>query len=114
MNTKRDPKEIAEAMITRSSCHVRVGAVLVDKAGNVFSWGWNSMGLDGFGQCAEIHCIKRANRARLPGSVMLIAGERARNKKAVPAKPCTRCQRWLDRWKIKAIYRDSNLEWRKC
>jgi len=64
---KLQPHDLAIDLTKRSICAVRVAAVLWDQYG-IFSWGWNSAGPDGFGQCAEIHAISRANKARLAGS----------------------------------------------
>lgn len=95
MNTKRIPNKLAEDMAGRSICRVKVGAVIVDRKGIVFSWGWNHVN-DGYGLHAECHAISRSNRKRLEGSVIYVAGFRARNGLAVPAKPCEDCQRVIE------------------
>ena len=112
MNTRKDPKEIAEAMISRSVCSVQVGAVLVDVAGNVFSWAWNTVGPDGLGLHAEIHCIKRANKHRLEGSTILVASQRRRNHKTICSKPCVACQYLLDKYDIHCLFRDADSVWK--
>ena len=112
MITARDPKEIAEAMISRSICSVMVGACLADKHG-VHAWGWNNLGLDGYGLHAEAHCILRANRKRLPRSTLYVASQRARNSKIITSLPCPECQgliKWAQIGKV--FWRDSDGTWR--
>jgi tRNA(Arg) A34 adenosine deaminase TadA len=89
MNTRLSPRELALALLQRSTCNVRVGAVLSDRKG-IYAWGWN------FGESsmpfrrgthAEEHAIRRANRKRLQGSTITVAGMR-RNGHFVYSKPC--------------------------
>ncbi len=109
----KDPRELAEAILTRSSCSVQVGAVLADRRG-IFSWGWNSQGPDGFGMHAEHHCYLRANRERASSGVMFVASRRARNSKIVNSKPCEQCQRLLSWADIQTIwYRNGEGLWVK-
>ena len=113
MNLKsRDPRELAIDLLSRSICSVQVAAVAADKHG-IFSWGWNSSGLDGLGQHAEDHCCSRSNLDRLRGSstVLYIAARRRRNLKTVTAKPCLECQRILTSHRLLACYRDSEGAW---
>ena len=110
MNTKRDPKEIAEALISRSVCLIRVGACIVDKWG-VFSWGFNHMGPDGMGMCAERFAISRSSKKRLYNSTIYVAGQYRRGK-FVPSKPCEKCQRIIDKYNMIVIWRDRNGEWK--
>lgn len=109
MKKPPDPRELAVAILERSICNVKVGAVLADKQG-IFAWGWNHMGTSGYGVHAEAHCLSRANKARLRDAVMYVAGARSRNGKAVPAQPCPDCSK-----KVacvgKVVWRDSNNEW---
>lgn len=111
MKKPLDPRELAEAILKRSICNVKVGAVLADKQG-IFAWGWNHMGASGMGIHAEVHCLSRANKARLRDAVMYIAGERARNGKAVPARPCADCAR-ATAFVGKIIWRDSDHSWKE-
>lgn len=115
----QDPRQLAAKILERSSCTIKVGAVLVDRKGNIFSWGQNHMGFDGFGQCAEAHAILRAmlrrtcgkSCTRFKGATIYVAGLRARNRKVLCSKPCPRCQALLDRLGIKACYRDADSRW---
>lgn len=93
---KSHPKQLAIDISDRSNCRVKVGAVLVDKKG-IFSWGWNNMGSDGMGCCAEQHAISRANPKRLSGASIYIYGTHRKTGNPVPAAPCDSC--------ITAIYR---------
>lgn len=102
--------QLAVDILSRSVCAVQVGAALADKRG-IFSWGWNSSGPNGFGQCAEQHAILRANRRRLLGATIYIAGLRKRNGKVIFSKPCETCQKLIDKWELKAVWRDSEGVW---
>ena len=110
MRKPPDPRELAEAILKRSICNVKVGAVLADKNG-IFAWGWNHMGESGYGVHAEVHCLSRANKSRLAGATLYVAGARARTGGAVPARPCADCAK-----KIvgvgKIVWRDSDSTWR--
>lgn len=105
----KDPKDIADALTNRSTCAVQVAAVLADHFG-IYSWGWNSAG-DGFGEHAEIHCLRRCNRRRLSHSTMYVAAQRKRNGKIVIAMPCPACQVAI-RFVKEVIYRDRDGVWR--
>jgi cytidine deaminase len=107
-----DPRQLAVDLLPRSTCSVKVAAVLVDKWGHIFAWGWNNSGPIGYGQCAERHAIIRANKKRLRGSKIYVAGTRSRNLKPVPSKPCEYCQKLLDHYGVKAVYRDSDGSWK--
>lgn len=109
MNTKRDPREIAETILHRSICSVRVGAC-IEKNGRIVSWGWNGVS-SGFGLHAEAHAISRANRDRLNGATIFVASERLRNGKVVFSKPCDECQALLDKWGVLAHYRNGEGKW---
>lgn len=108
MNLKAHPTEIAISLLGRSTCSVQVAAVLVDKFG-VFSWGWNSAGADGYGEHAEAHAIRRANRKRLKGSTIYVASQRRRNKRTVTGRPCEGCQPLLKG--VSVVYRDADGNW---
>src|SRR6476620_728972 len=90
MNTKCSPEELCAYILERSSCAVKVGAVIADSHG-IFGWGWNHMGSDGFGEHAEVNAIKRSNRDRLPGSTLFVASVRGRSEKPITSKPCDFC-----------------------
>ena len=105
------PEDLATYILERSSCSVKVGAVLVDKAGRIYSWGQNHMGFDGMGQCAEAYAISRATRWRLPGSTIYVASMRARNRKPICSKPCPSCQALLAKHGINAYYREASNLW---
>lgn len=87
---KPNPSDLAIDLLNRSVCRIQCAAVLFDRHG-IFSWGWNSAGADGFGEHAECHAIRRANRNRLSGASIAIAGRRKRNSKIVTALPCASC-----------------------
>lgn len=107
----KDPREIAETILSRSVCCVQVGAAIADRSGRIISWGWNSVG-NGWGLHAEDHAIRRANKRRLEGSTIYVASQRARNKKVIPSAPCEDCQLLINNWGLNVLYRDSNGLWR--
>ena len=112
MNTKRDPREIAETILERSVCTVQVGACLVDPKGRVVSWGWNHSGFDGFGMHAEDHCISRASRRRVEGSTIYVASKRLRNAKVVSSRPCPDCEELIRSMGIKLVWwRNGDGRW---
>lgn len=84
MNTKIDRKQLAIDLCYRSSCSVKMAAIISDKVG-IISWGWNHLGT-GFGCHAEEHAISRANRKRLKGATITVVGIRKKN--FVYALPC--------------------------
>jgi deoxycytidylate deaminase len=104
-------KTLASEILSRSSCSVQVGAAIADHHG-IHSWGWNSSGPDGFGQCAEQHAILRANRKRLRGATIYVASVRRRNEKIVISKPCEKCQKLINKWNLHVLWRDSDGDWR--
>ena len=105
-----DARDLAIDIYSRSHCAVRVGAAIEDNYG-IYSWGWNSEGPSGFGQCAEKHAIARANKARLLGSTIYVAGQRRRNSKAVTSKPCGSCQKLIDKWELNVYWRNHDGRW---
>ena len=109
MNTRTCPRLLAIDLMERSPCQVKMAAVLTDMNGRIFSWGWNSIGMDGFGLHAEQHAIQRANRNRLRGSTISVAGRR---KGWVLSYPCATC---LDRIRASRVVRiewlDKNGKW---
>lgn len=102
--------ELAAEILSRSSCSVQVGAAIADSHG-IFSWGWNSSGPDGYGQCAEQHAISRANKNRLYGALIYVAGVRNRNGKIVGTKPCEKCQKLIDKYALRVMWRENNEDW---
>lgn len=109
MNLKsQDPTDIVLGLLDRSICSVQVAAALVDKWG-VFAWGWNSPG-NGFGEHAEAATLRRANPKRLSEATLYVAARRARNGRAVTARPCLTCQNLIRRVG-RTIYRDSGGNW---
>ena len=96
MNTRIDPREMAIALCFRSACWMKMAAVLSDAHG-VFAWGWNHAGPDGLGMHAEEHALHRANRQRLRGATIYVAGlcpgaQKSRRRRFVVSAPCeARC-----------------------
>lgn len=109
MRKPNDPRELAVALLNRSSCAVQVAAVLADKWG-IFAWGHNHAGRNGYGEHAEVHCINRSNPHRLHGATMYVAARRRRNNRIVTARPCEACQRAI--WGVgRVTWRDRNGVW---
>lgn len=109
---KSHPKQLAIDISERSNCRVKVGAVLVDKKG-IFSWGWNHAG-DGYGCCAELHAIRRANPKRLEGSTIFVWGKHRKTNNPVPAMPCKVCQKDIFCFGIKTvIWNDKDRGWKE-
>lgn len=103
-------QELAVDILERSKCSVQVGAAIEDHHG-ILSWGWNFVGFDGMGLCAERHAIRRANKKRLAGSTIYIASKRVRNGKMVPSKPCEACQKAINKWQLRVVWRDNDGKW---
>ena len=105
MDTSRGPWATARDLWARSRCRVKVAAVLTDRKGRAFAWGWNHAGADGRGQCAERHAIARANPARLAGATIYIRGFNCVNESV--SRPCPACTEALARAGVaRAVYRD--------
>jgi deoxycytidylate deaminase len=109
MRKPASAKELAIDILARSNCSVMVGAAIEDHTG-IVSWGWNSVG-SGYGLHAEVHAIQRANRRRLAGATLYVASMRARTNKSITSKPCPDCQRLIDKWGLRIVWRDANEEW---
>ena len=109
MNTHLHPQDLVITLTSRSICAVQVAACVVDRWG-IFAWGINHAGWHGLGECAEQHCLSRANRKRLPNAVMYVAAKRKRNGKIVTARPCLECQGFVKVCKD-VVYRDGEGEW---
>lgn len=101
--------QLAIDILERSRCAVRVGAAIADGNG-IFSWGWNSVG-SGYGLHAEAHAIARANKKRLKGALLYVASKRDRSGKAVTSKPCAECQKLIDKWQLRVMWRENNEDW---
>lgn len=88
---KSDPKQLAIDLLDRSICLVKVSAVIFDNHG-IFAWGWNSMGVTGFGTHAEVHAIERANKKRLKGASIAVAGKGYKSQRIISSRPCDKCR----------------------
>lgn len=110
---KSNPSDLAVDLLNRSVCAVQCASVIFDRYG-IFSWGWNSAGSDGLGEHAEASAIRRANRARLAGASIAIAGRRKRNNKIVVAFPCTDCAARLSKVGVRDVWVQSKFgEWQR-
>jgi len=113
MIKRDDPRKLAEDLLDRSTCSVQVAAVLADRYG-IYSWGFNHVGFDGFGAHAEIEAIRRANKNRLDGSFLYVAGRRRKSGNSVLSKPCELCYPVIRAWGIRTVwFRDSDEQWMK-
>lgn len=107
MNTRVDRRELAITLCNRSQCYIKMAAVCSDRNG-IFAWGWNSSG-KGYGQHAEEHAVQRANRKRLVGCTVTVAGKRPRGDgknrwRFVFSAPCKeRCWPMLVRLGVKTV-----------
>lgn len=103
MNTKsKTARDLALELCRRSACRVGMAAVLSDNQG-IFSWGWNHAVVDG-GKHAEQKAFKGANRYRLKGATLTVAGIRKKNKRFVYSMPCAeRCMKLVLKHGIKRI-----------
>lgn len=110
MHKPRNTAFLAVDILERSKCSVKVGSAIEDRRG-IVAWGWNFQGFDGYGMCAEAHAIHRANKKRLRGSTIYVAGKWARTNKMVPARPCIKCQKLIAKWKLSVVWRDSGGKW---
>lgn len=111
MFTNCDPRELVVQLLKRSQCSVQVASVIADDWG-IHSWGWNNSGRDGYGQHAEDYAIERANKNRIPDSIIYVAARRLRNQRIVTARPCEDCERLIrSQGLYRVIYRDSNGVW---
>lgn len=106
-----DPRQLALDLIPRSTCCVKVAAVVCDAGDNIISWGWNHSGPSGMGLHAEAHAIQRANHARLWYGTVYVAGQYSRGTN-VNSKPCVDCQPLIDKYRMDVMYRDKSGKWR--
>lgn len=98
------PMDLAVDIAQRSDCAVRMGAVLTDRKGRIFSWGWNNSGRDGMGQHAEASAIARANPRRLKGSSIYVYGTRKRTGRSVTSEPCGKCMEKIRAAGVETIF----------
>lgn len=111
MHKPRIPKQLAEDILSRSSCSVQVGAVIADAHG-ILSWGWNHMGRTGFGEHAETHALRRANKARLSQASIYVASRRRKHGKIVTSKPCPNCESRIRAAGIRSVWwQGASGEW---
>ena len=112
MRTKVDPWKLSLALMKRSPCRVQVAAVVTDRKGRVFAWGWNHAGADGLGLCAERHALERANPKRLAGAAIHVRGFNRRHESQ--SKPCALCQEALSKAGVEVVhYRDARKQRRR-
>jgi tRNA(Arg) A34 adenosine deaminase TadA len=104
-----DPRRLAVDLLPRSTCHVRVAAVLADRHG-IFGWGWNHTGFDGFGEHAEAAAIRRSNKRRLAEAALYVCAVRRKSGNVITAKPCEMCQKII-RQVGRVVYRDYDGRW---
>lgn len=82
---------------------MKMAAVIHDRRG-VVSWGWNSAGRDGMGMHAEEHAVSRANRKRLRGATITVAGMGWERRKLLCSLPCLgRCLPLIRKVGIKRV-----------
>lgn len=84
MRTELGAQRLALDLLRRCTLKkVQMTAVLSDRSGAIFSWGWANDW-----QHAERHAIDRANPRRVPGATLTIAGRRTRSGNVVCSRPC--------------------------
>ena len=96
-----EPWTLAGKLRWRSRCRVKVGAVLVDRNGRIFAWGWNHAG-NGDGMCAERHALQRANPIRVTGASIYVRGWNGRRDTV--SMPCSVCGNALARAGIAYVH----------
>lgn len=110
MRKPADPRDLAVDLLPRSPSSIRVSSVIADKWG-IISWGWNGPGATGYGEHAERAAIRRANRNRLRGATIYVAGAYRDKNKIVCARPCESCRPLVDKYDLNVIYRDRDGRW---
>lgn len=101
MNKNRPERELVIDLLARSQCKVQVACLIADEHG-IISWGWNhSIGIRGVH--AEVMALKRANRKRLLGARIVIAGRWKESGNWAPAIPCEDCLPLLKKWGVEKI-----------
>jgi len=107
-----DPRVLSEQLVQRSLCRVQMASVIHDSHG-IFAWGWNNVGANGLGEHAECCAIRRANRSRLKGSHVTVAGIRKKSRRTVISLPCMDCMVALKRSQIRWVtYHDKHGDWK--
>lgn len=111
MRTNVSPRELALDLLERSRCRVKMAAVLTDTDGFIFAWGWNHAGARGLGEHAEAHALSRANKKRVKGAKVTVAGKR--KDAYVKSLPCLeKCFPMLVRAGVHEIeYHDKEGKW---
>ena len=105
--SKITPKDLANQLLDRSTCKIKVAAVIEDNYG-IYSWGWNHAG-DGLGCHAEAMAIRRANPSRLKDSTIYVVGKR---NYSVYSLPCMACMgRIIASGISKIVFRDKLENW---
>ena len=117
MNTHKDPKEIARALCRRSDLRsFQHGAVLFDGHG-VFAWGWSNFRSKRSNEfrtlCAERHALQRANKRRLGGALLVVAGIRRKSGTLILSKPCALCEKAIREAGIKTVIFSDQEVWRQ-
>src|ERR1051325_685737 len=109
------PRKLALDLLSRSICKVQVAAVLSDRDGTIFSFGWNSPPrnhVEVKGNHAERMAFSRANRSRLWGATLTVAGRRRKSRNYVLSRPCNKCWPLVLKYDIRRIeYTTPNGEW---
>lgn len=111
---KDPPKTMAATILRRSDHYVfQIGAVLVDPQGRCVSWGWNTynQGTGWLSGHAEVQAVRRANRKRLRGSSVYVAGMSRKSGQPVLAKPCKACAKLLAHFGIRMAYFTTKKGW---
>ena len=107
MNKNRPPQDLVLDLTRRGEHRVfMMAAVIVDPRGYIFSWGWNhnlERPVDGSSAHAEVHAIRRANRSRLGGATIYVAGRRRGTNRILFSKPCSDCERRIRKTGITMI-----------
>jgi len=111
MNTRQPARELARDLCRRPACHVQVAAVLCDRYGHPFAWGWNHAG-NGMGEHAEAYALRRANPRRCVGATIVVYGQWRKHGHPVLAKPCPDCEQLLRHAGVRRIeYVTKNGTW---
>lgn len=115
MNTRQDPRELAHYLARRvrdyHSCRYQIGAVLEDRAGKIFSWGWSHKDNLRPSIHAEHHALLRANKVRVRGAVMYIAGLRRYTERIILARPCLHCLARIVAFDVSKVVYSIPLGW---
>lgn len=96
MNRNRPPRDLVLDLTERGDHRMFMMAAVIADSRGIFSWGWNHKFEkieDGNSTHAEVHTIRRANRSRLAGATIYVAGKKRNNGEIILAKPCPVCQR---------------------